>query len=392
MASAALVVLGGLATLGPVAAAQGGRKERSEVDPYTKGDAQAMERAGYKNFGPFLLGEGHTSESAEAKLGNVPLLWIETEHFRLGCSLDAYRIEGKQERKRLREELAQLGEVLPRVKPKVRSLDPWLRAHLYARRLEELYAGFCETLGVLPADAAPVEGQARIGTKGPMSVLLVQRQSSLSRYTQEYCQTHRDDAHTEYFLGTGTFLYGIADDSVEADDSALHYATTFGVAQALAFSIHGFPTTPPRWWTEGLGRYFARRVNQECQLYVSAVGEALPSDELADWETLVLGRVKAAYYPDWQSTLAWTDGSQMKFADHILLWSRMDYLLAQELDVRAKLVEAFHAPIEHGGDVATRHAGALEGATGKDLDTLDLAWSQWVQKHYTKKGRKRRTR
>jgi len=351
-----------------------------------------MAEVGYISFGPFVFGEGHTSETVTSRLGNVPLLWIETPHFRIGCSLDAYRSEDKEERRKLRTEIGELAEVLPRVKPKVRELDPWLRAHLFAWRLENLYARFCEVLGVLPSDVDPIEGKARIGTAGPMSILLVERQSSLSRYTQEYCRTHRDDAHTEYFLGTRTFVYGIADDSVEADDTALHYAVTFGVAQALAFSIDGFSAMPPRWWTMGIGRYFARLVDRECQLYASAGGEALPSDELADWESLVLGRVKASYYPDWASTLAWTDDSKMKFADHIMLWSRMDYLLDQKPEVVASLVESFHAPVSHGEDVAARFAAALEEATGKGLEEIDADWSRWVGENYSKKGRKKRGR
>ena len=47
MATAVLVVLGGFASLAQPVQAQGGRKERPEVDPYTKGDAKAMRKAGY---------------------------------------------------------------------------------------------------------------------------------------------------------------------------------------------------------------------------------------------------------------------------------------------------------------------------------------------------------
>jgi len=389
---AALVVTGLLAATTTAASAQGGREERPEVDPYTRDELEAMAEAGYSSFGPFVFGEGHTSETVTARLGNVPLLWLETPHFRIGCSLDEYRSEDKEERKKLRSELVELAKVLPRVKPKVRELDPWLRAHLFAWRLENLHARLCEVLGVLPSEAGPVEGKARVGAAGPMSILLVERESSLSRYTQEYCQVHRDDAHTEYFAGTRTFVYGIAADSIEAGDTALHYAVTFGVAQALAFSINDFSATPPRWWTAGIGRYFARLVDRECQLYASAGGEALPSDELADWESLVLGRVKASYYPDWASTLAWTDDSKMKFADHIMLWSRMDYLFDQDPGVVASLVESFHAPVSHGEDVAVRFGAALEKATGKDLDGIDADWARWVSENYSKRGRKKRRR
>lgn len=383
----------------PGVGAQGGRKERPELDPYTKGEAEALRTAGYSSLGPFVVGEGHTSETVLTYLGNPPILWIETEHFRLGCSLDEYKVVETEERRKIRKELARLKLKLPRVKSKAKTLDPWLRAHLFAQRLEELHSEFCETLGVLPSGTEPPgasRARARVGTKGPLSVLVLQLESSLSRYTQEFCTSSRADTHTEFFQGTGTFLYGIADGSVESTDTALHYAVAYGVAQALGFSIDGFPNTPPRWWTVGLGRYFARRVDSKIQLYMSAGGDALPSDKLADWETLVLGRVNADYYPDWESTLAWSDAGEMKFADHMLLWSRMDYLLDQDAEIRAKLVEAFHGPVEATEDwravLSARHANGLTAATGMGMDELDAAWCLWVRENYTKKGRRRRGR
>ena len=62
-----------------------------KVDPYTKGDAAAMEKAGYQSFGPFLFAECIKTQDIEAALGNVQLLWVETEHFKRCSTLRTYK-------------------------------------------------------------------------------------------------------------------------------------------------------------------------------------------------------------------------------------------------------------------------------------------------------------
>ena len=391
---------GALATLvalacATVSAAQDGREKRPAVDPYTHGDERALERAGYISLGPFLIADGHTTTAVDEALGGAPILWIETAHFRLGCSLDAYSVPKDQdERRKLREELGRLGEKVPRVKSRSLKLDPWLRAHLYAQRLEDLYASFCSTLAVVPPDASDAPEAPRVGTPGKSVVLVFQRESSLSRYTGTFCSGQRGDAYTEYFQGTGTFLFGISNEAIDASDTDLHYGLVFGVSQNLTCSINGFTHVPPRWWTLGLARWFARRVTPKVQLYIGKAGDALPPDELADWEALVLGRVRANYYPDWASTFALKDTEGADFGDHIVLWSRVDYLLAQEDAVLKALVNELHEPVPAMEDrdafLANRFDRAVMEATSKSLEGLDADWSRWVQEAYDPKRRKKR--
>lgn len=371
-------------------AAQDGREERPEVDPYTRGEAPALAQAGYVSFGVFPVGDGHDTGDVDDALGGAPVLWIETEHFRLGCSLDTYRVpRDADERRKLRGELERLGEKLPRVKPRTTKLDPWLRAHLFAQRLESLRAEFVEALRL----AGPGEDGPRLAMPGKTSVLVFQRESTLARYTSTYCGGTAQDAHSHYFPDGETLLFAISDEGVDGTDTALHYGVVFGVTQSLVYSIHGFTHVPPRWWTLGLARWFARRVSPDVQLYTGAAGAALPPKELADWEKLVRGRVQAGFYPDWSSTLAWSDGGDNNFGAHVVLWSRIDFLLDQEEDVLRTLVDELHRPEPAAEDrearLAQRLGQAVFQATGMGPAELDAAWTAWVGERYGAKRKRR---
>ena len=97
----------------------------------------------------------------------VQILWIETPHFRIGINLPAYTVPMDPViRAKIRDELTRLAEKLPRVNPKARRLDPWLRAHLVAHRLEKLYAETQSLFGVKDEDFPAGFRVARIDAAG----------------------------------------------------------------------------------------------------------------------------------------------------------------------------------------------------------------------------------
>ncbi len=132
----------------PTAVAQDTSIEAFEdLDPYTKGKREALDRLGYVSLGPFPWADGHTSEDLRETLGGVSVIFIETEHFRIASSLRAcVRSNDSAEKKLLKAEFARFKKRLGKFKPG-KELDPWLRAHLYAQRLEEIYTDFLERFG-----------------------------------------------------------------------------------------------------------------------------------------------------------------------------------------------------------------------------------------------------
>src|SRR5438876_763901 len=77
-----------------------------KVDPYTKGESPALDKAGYFSFGPFPFAENIKTADIEEALGGQRILWVETAHFKLGSTLRTYKLKGDpREDKKLDEEL-----------------------------------------------------------------------------------------------------------------------------------------------------------------------------------------------------------------------------------------------------------------------------------------------
>ncbi|MFK7739521.1 MAG: hypothetical protein AB8H80_04290, partial [Planctomycetota bacterium] len=90
-----LLAASGMALCGDALLAQKTRAV-APPDPYTGGDKGALGRAGYISYAPFSLGTNHTTLTAEEVLGTAPLIWIETDHFRLGCTLPAMKAKVRE--------------------------------------------------------------------------------------------------------------------------------------------------------------------------------------------------------------------------------------------------------------------------------------------------------
>ena len=71
---------------------------------------ELMQAAGYISKGPFPWGDKHDSAQIEHVLGKeVKLLWLETAHFRIGCSLTPFKIpKDREEKEHLLAELVGL--------------------------------------------------------------------------------------------------------------------------------------------------------------------------------------------------------------------------------------------------------------------------------------------
>src|SRR5262245_6260281 len=353
------------------------------ADPYTGGDAQRLALLGYRSFGPFLFGAA-ASDIVQEPLGDVPIQWVETEHFRLGSALAEIKPEDPREIAELKLELGELRARLESIPASPKKLDPWLRLHLFARRLEALYADFRARLGVKGSGKGE-EGAAAAALPGAerLTVLLTQKKSMLARFTQEYCGEEHGDSFLHHFTSSGSFFFGLSDESLGLGDSELHYATVYGVTQLLLMAINGFPRHLPSWWENGVALWFAREREPRLLLYARPSSEILPDEELSDWEALARGRVEAGACLGWKEMLGRASWVGQPFGDNVILGSRIDYFLRRPGGA-APLVTALHAP---GRTSADDVAAALASATGLDLDALDEAWKDWVRANYRKKRR-----
>jgi len=380
-----------------IGVAQGGRGERAEVDPYTQGDRQAMDRAGYRTFGPFLWADDHTTEVAAQSMGGVPVLWVETEHFKIGCSLDPYELNDPKEKKAIRKELDQLKKRIKSVKSKTGELDPWLRLHLLAMRLEDTYGAFLEAFGLEEEDfPGPDMGAGPyLGMKDKFCVLALEKSSSLARYTATYCGQPIESSYRFYFPKSDTMFVGLAFESLTGsyrNEQAMAYAVIFQVVAGMVNTVRGYTHELPLWCTFGIARWFARKYDYRWLLFIGD-GRAMRKEEEAEWEPKV--RARAGHGPDaYTSTsdlFAIQEYSELGFNDHMFSWSRIDYLMSLGPEVARKFLLGMNEPVPwlearpRAEVLAEQFQRAFVEATGLEPDAFDEAWAAWVKKEYSKR-------
>lgn len=397
MADMRLLVL--LLAVGSALSAQGGKREPfPRTDPYTKSAREKIEPAGYVSLGPFRFGDDHTTAQIEAALEGVPLIWVETAHFKLGSGLPEYRLgDDKAERERVRAELELLAARLPDVKAKTKELDPWLRLHLLALRLETLYADFQRQLGLResefpalgedPGDGARGRGPW-LGMGGKFTVLVFERRADLARYGAAFFGARAEAPLRRHLPQTDSWLYATAVEFLPADapDAALACDLAAHVAQNLALGLRGPRGDVPFAVLEGLGHWFARRIDARFPVFSGSDPARLKGS--TDWPGEVRSRVEHQVFRATAELFAMEDPEAFEWADHLVLWSRFDFLLTREDGAAGNFLRALKAPLDPAAaalDPETRAArarGALEAAVGSDLAAFDRAWSEWVLKAY----------
>ncbi len=360
-----------------------------QVDPYTQADPARMQRLGYARFAPFPFGDGHGTKAIDAVLG-TPVLWVETAHFRIGSTLPEYKLGGNaDERKRVKADLARLSKRLGDIPARAKTLDPWLRLHLYAQRLEELYAEAADLLGA-PSN---VDGPY-LGMREKYGVLLFRKASGFGRYAGHFLKRDEASALRAHYAEFDSMVYAVHAEALEGDfatDLALLTVVTYGVVQNLVDGYRGFRHVMPLWWQAGVAQSFARRIDPRCNVNGDNAAGRAARNKAWDWAPRVRGRVRNGAVPTWEAMLSWSAESQLPVAHHMVLWSRADYLLRE----RPEAVSAFQRALTEPplgswqrppDDVfVSGQAAALVQATGLSLAELDAAWIRYVESEYPRK-------
>jgi hypothetical protein len=384
---------------GPQASAQHGDDTGFEtfpaVDPHTRGERELLDRLGYVSFGPFpWAGADRTTDVAQI-LGGIDVLWVETEHFKLGSSLGTYEIPNDREERGLIEgDLKRLKQRLGRLKPEKKSLDPWLRLHLYAQRLEELYGEYSSRFGLGPEDFD--EGAPYLGQERKFLVLLCERKSNWGRYARRYIGAENDHSYRFSQPDAGVFFGGNAEVLRESGyglDSALWCTVASGVVSNFvdAHRSNGFQT--PAWWRYGLAHWYARRIDPR---FLTAIGQK-PGDAQGEedwiWEPRVHKLVSNGFFPKSEEMITWRRYEELDSFAHLVVWSRVDFLFALAEEGRVDL-GAFHDAICLPPPPGTSTEEALRAlqienqtrAFSEHLKltpaALDEAWAKYVKKQY----------
>ena len=269
-----LAVLSALSASAPPLLAWQGKQEADEayeefesIDPYTRNDPEAMQELGYSAFAPFLWHKGERTDGVRETMGGMSMLFVETEHFKIGSTLTTYELPNdREERAKVADELARLKKKV-RFRPPRKELDPWLRLHLYAQRVEDTYATFLRDFGIETDDF--ISSGPHLGQPGKFLVLLCQRKSELARYVKAYMNAEVEDVF-RWGFAEDSFFVGASMESIELSwqepdeepfDAMLHCTIVANLAANLLDAYRGNFYAAPRWLTFAIGHHHVRRID-----------------------------------------------------------------------------------------------------------------------------------
>lgn len=399
-----------LAVLSPLAAQRGSKKpEKWRIDPYTKNDPKAMERVGYVAFAPFDFGEYAgkpvSTDAIEETLGKLKIRWVETEHFKLGSSLPSFTIPASDRplKAKLRGELERLGKRLPRINIKTRRLDPWLRVHLFAQRLEDLYEDFARRLDVTAA-SFPTQRNAQLrngkywgegpylGQHGKYAVLLFQKGSDFTRYLSLFVGKVQEMAQRWNFKIVGSQLFATAEELIPQGsyDTRMHTHVVFNVVHNLINGYRFYSYDLPVWFNEGMAHWYSIRVSkkwggkdfdQNESASVDMINSSKWAVKTRQW--LVAGKLRPA-----AELLILRDFGQLTKYDHVKSWSLCDYLMSlgdEKWRDYMNEVKGFIDPVSREAvarEVLKLQRKGLRKAYDLNPLNLDEKWKQWVMETY----------
>jgi hypothetical protein len=393
-------------------AAQKKKKDKWKTDPYTKNDPKKMAAAGYLNYGPFRFGDiaGAPVQSTDIDkaLPYVNIIWVETEHFRIGTQLPPWSVPTEMvTRKKIRAELTELKKKLPTIKPKTRKLDSWLRTHLIAFRLERLYSETLDLFGVtddqFPTDPSKViAGPGKVymgfgpymGMKDKFLLLLFDKGATHYKYMEKFLGLPRDKPQRWHFTNSSSILFAASqqsDDFPLKHDTALHCSLAFNISQNLfdGFRYYGYET--PIWIREGFGHWNCRRVSGDWPNFDSSEGSSADVRMVKKWKPYAKALInKPKKYAPFAEAAKWRDFGKMKFNDHVMAFSRIDFLLSfgktkwKEFlfSVKGRVTKDWH-PDQSDLIGATREG--LKKAYKLTFLNFDERWAKWVKSTYPSK-------
>jgi hypothetical protein len=397
------VLLGLAPLLSPVRAQEDSKPEPFEaVDPYSRGERALLDSAGYVSLGPFPWCEGMTTDALARELGGIPILWVETEHFRIGSTLAAYKVPSDRvERKRLEEELAAIRATFPESKPSMAKLDPWLRLHLYARRVEAVYDEFQRAFGLTEADFGPTKtGEAPRLAAGPymgmaskFTVLLCEKRSTLARFVRLAWNRDGMDPMRERLPG-GSLFFGVSAENVRSwgreSDIAFHSQVAADVSINLMNGFRDLGTSAPVWFEYGWSHVQSRRVEERSTHY--ARGTDREGRDAWKWQDRVQGLISNGFAPTFPDLAGLRTWDQISGPAHLAAWSKVSWMLTTFGPERMRLfLLAITDPVpkleaeERATFLQERQLTALQDVGGASLTALEEAWKRWAGKPGSKR-------
>ena len=365
--------------------------------PYCGGDPERMAAAGIRSHGGFEFGRS-TTGGIDAFMPAADIRWIETPHFELGLALGPHRVK-QDEKAKVRAELGRLAEVLPEIKPKTKILDPWLRAHIYAQRLEDLWTRFLE---LMQTDGSAFPPKPRtwnmqgvywgqgpyLGMEGKYEVLLLPSKAASVLYleeqfglqmtlTQRWNLMERDTLSLTVHLDQGNLK----------DDGALHGHIAFNMTVNMLDGFKHYSYELPIWLREGLGHWVERDLNPRHNTFDSSEGAVAAMTRKENWEPEVRKLLRKGEAVRMAELIRLKAYAELELRHHYTSWSIIDWLVRTNPEGLACLCQDLTGllnkeGIPDGSNMPDAHRAAVKECLGLGYAQLDAQWSEWVEANY----------
>lgn len=366
--------------------------------PYCKSDPALMEKAGIVSHGGFEFGKEESTEKVDAVLSSADIRWIETKHFELGFALAPHKVK-PEEKDKIRAELTRLAAVLPTVDPKIKVLDPWLRAHLYAQRSEDAWNRWLEIFQVQESDFPPQgyvwDQKAKYMGIGPFlgqnhkyEILILPSEAALQQYLQSQFgllikKTQRWNLPPKDTLSV---TIGAGTENLR-EDEGLHGHLHFNLAINLLDGFKHYSYDTPIWIREGLAHFMEREVTQRYNTFDSAEGGVAEMTRKVKWEPEVRKLLTADKLPRLAEVLSMREYSDLTLARHYAVWSMTDFLIRTKPAEYARFNDALHGIMNDKGfpessNLLEVHREKFREIFGWSYAEFDRVWMEWVALTY----------
>lgn len=368
-------------------------KNDPETCPYCHGQVELMAKGGIVSHGGFEFGRTDTAD-IDALLANDDIRWIESAHFEIGFAGPPYRVAGT-EKKQLQAELAELQLLFPEIKPKAKTLDPWLRAHMYAWRAEKIWDRFVEImqidLATMPDGITPWNGQGDyrgegpyLGQKGKYEILIVPGEGDLQAYLLEQFGLHLKVTNRWNIMERDTLAVTIHLRQGDLKkDRSLYGHVAFNLAHNMLDGFEHYSYDTPIWIHEGLAHVLEREISPKYNSFDSGEGATAVETSKSNWDAEVKKIVKAKKAPRMAELIAIRSYADLTLEDHFASWSMVRFLIEEHPDGFANLNKELHGRLYADGTVGSNnlpkvHREAFKKDLGMTYAEFDEAWRNWV--------------
>ncbi|MEZ6004008.1 MAG: hypothetical protein R3F17_05840 [Planctomycetota bacterium] len=368
--------------------------------PYCHNDPEILAKSKLVAHGGFQVARG-TIEDAMKNLPGAEIYWLETEHFEIGYGLGPYKVR-QDEKEKIRAECAELALVLENIPEKPKILDPWLRLHLTAMRLEKIYANMLDFFEVkqewFPA-AGTVWNQTGeywgegpyMGQKSKLEVMILPSEGLHQRWLRGNFGLLTKNTQRWHVIDTGALHLTIHEEQGSLSiDSAMHGHLAFNVSIMLCNSLRHYSYDMPIWLLEGIGHYMERQVCPKYNTFDSGEGGIAETNRKENWEPDVKKFVAKGEASSLGAMVRMTAWSELTLERHMTAWSMIDYLQKAHPGFLATLLKRTsdlrsEQNIPDGTNLLECHRDVFKEVLGMNYLQFDRAWAEWVTANYASK-------